>query len=82
MDIIIQDGLHTFDANVSFLEGSLDHLHPGGIYVTEDIMWCHVDKWYSRLETIYSKQYPTYKFAFVVLPKGPVNLLVVRPGTD
>ena len=36
-DIIIEDGLHTFEANVSFLEESLDHLCPGGIYVTEDI---------------------------------------------
>ena len=37
MDIIIEDGLHTFEANISFLEGSLDHLRPGGIYITEDV---------------------------------------------
>src|SRR5437870_4662385 len=45
VDIIIDDGLHTFEANVSFLEGSLDHLRPGGIYVCEDIMWNCVDEW-------------------------------------
>jgi len=79
MDIIIEDGLHTFEANVSFLEGSLDHLRPGGIYVAEDIMWSDVDKWYDRLEAIYSKKYPTYEFAFVVLAnRGCDNLLVVR----
>jgi hypothetical protein len=39
VDIIIEDGLHSLEANVAFLEGSLDHLRPGGIYVTEDIMW-------------------------------------------
>src|SRR5438270_1726472 len=66
-DIIIEDGLHTFEANVSFLEGSLDHLRPGGIYVAEDIAWSDVDEWYDRLETIYSTRYPTYEFAFVVL---------------
>jgi len=82
-DIIIEDGLHTFEANVSFLEGSLDHLRPGGIYVTEDIGWDSIDKWYDRLETIYSKQYPKYEFAFVVLSnRGHNNLLVVRRAGD
>jgi hypothetical protein len=85
VDIIIEDGLHTFEANVSFLEESLDHLLPGGIYICEDIMWNCVDEWCSRLEAIYSKQYPTYEFAFVVLPdrgNQANNLLVVRRGAD
>jgi hypothetical protein len=84
-DIIIEDGLHTFEANVSFLEGSLDHLRPGGIYICEDIMGDRVDEWCDRLETVYSKQYPTYEFAFVVLPDGgnlANNLLVVRRSAD
>jgi hypothetical protein len=85
VDIIIEDGLHTFEANISFLEGSLAHLRPGGLYITEDIMWNRVDEWCDRLETIYSKQYPTYEFAFVVLPdrgNESNNLLVVRRGAD
>jgi hypothetical protein len=45
VDIIIEDGLHTFEANVSFLEESLDHLRPGDIYICEDIMWNQVDQW-------------------------------------
>jgi len=81
-DIIIEDGLHTFEANISFLEESLDHLRPGGIYVAEDIAWNHVDEWYDRLETIYSKRYPTYEFAFVVLANRGFNLLVVRRAAD
>jgi SAM-dependent methyltransferase len=83
VDIIIEDGLHTFEANVSFLEESLDHLRPGGIYICEDIMWDCVDEWCNRVETMYSKQYPTYEFAFVVLPDGgnwANNLLVVQRG--
>ena len=82
VDIIIEDGLHTVEANVSFLEASIDHLRPGGIYVTEDIMRDHDREWYDRLETIYSKQYPTWEFAYVILPGGHANMLVVRRGGD
>ena len=82
VDIIIEDGLHTFEANVSFLEESLDRLRLGGIYITEDIMSCHRDEWYHRLETIYSQHYSTYEFSYVVLPGGPGDLLVVRRGAD
>src|SRR4029450_4369166 len=35
VDFLIEDGLHTFEANVTFLEESLNHLRPGGIYVCE-----------------------------------------------
>jgi SAM-dependent methyltransferase len=81
VDIIIEDGLHTFEANVSFLEGSLHHLRPGGIYIIEDIMCTDVDKWYDRLGTTYSKRYPEYDFAFVVLSNG-CNLLVIRRSAE
>lgn len=86
MDIIIEDGLHTFEANVSFLESSLEHLRPGGIYVIEDIEQGTVDRWYDELETIYSTRYKTYEFAFVVLPnylnRLDNNLLVIRRGVS
>jgi hypothetical protein len=81
-DILIEDGLHTFEGNISFLEGSLRHLRPGGIYVTEDIMLNDVEAWYDRLESVYSKQNPTYEFAFAVIARdgsgGSNNLLVIR----
>jgi SAM-dependent methyltransferase len=37
-DIIIDDGLHTFDANVCFLENSIHKLNPGGYFIIEDIV--------------------------------------------
>jgi SAM-dependent methyltransferase len=78
-DIIIEDGLHTFEANVSFLEASLDHLRPGGIYVVEDIGWEDIERWYERLDKVYSKQYPTHEFAFVVSAKhDDSNMLFIR----
>jgi hypothetical protein len=87
MDIIVEDGLHTFDANVSFLEGSLDRLRPGGIYVVEDIINKWNDDWCDLLETVYSKKYPNIEFAFVNLP-NPINphwdnnLLIIRRGLE
>lgn len=84
MDIIIEDGLHTFEANVSFLEGSLDHLRPGGFYVVEDVHREYIDKWRHRIEAIYSQRYPRHEFAFVALPHRfnlwDNNLLVIRRG--
>jgi len=78
-DIIIEDGLHTFDANISFLEGSLQHLRPGGIYVIEDIGWDTFEKWYDRLQNTYAKQFSDYEFAFAVLSeRGHNNILAIR----
>jgi glycosyltransferase involved in cell wall biosynthesis len=83
VDIIIEDGLHTFEANVTFLEESLDRLRPGGIYIAEDIMWNNIEDWFDRLETKYSKQFPKYQFAFVVLQNQACNnMLIARRDAD
>ena len=85
-DIIIEDGLHTFEGNVSFLEGSLNHLHPNGIYVIEDIGTEDLDKWYDRLEAVYAKQFPMFDFAVAALPNDSGlrdnNLLIIRRNGD
>jgi hypothetical protein len=36
-DIIVEDGLHTFNANVCFFENSIHKLAIGGYYIIEDI---------------------------------------------
>ena len=36
-DIIVDDGLHTFNANDTFLSNSFNKLNEGGIYIVEDI---------------------------------------------
>jgi SAM-dependent methyltransferase len=82
VDVLIEDGLHTFEANVSFLEGSLQHLRHGGIYIIEDVGSDTIETWRDRLETVYAPEYPDYEFVLLVLP-NPVNrqdnnLLVVR----
>ena len=37
VDIIIDDGLHTFEAGVAFFEAAFPHLAEDGIYVIEDV---------------------------------------------
>jgi SAM-dependent methyltransferase len=37
-DIIIEDGLHTFNANVCFFENSIHKLKPNGYFIIEDII--------------------------------------------
>jgi SAM-dependent methyltransferase len=37
-DIIIEDGLHEFSANETFLRNSIDFLKEGGIYIIEDLL--------------------------------------------
>jgi hypothetical protein len=82
MDIIIEDGLHTFEANLSFLEASIQHVRPGGFYVVEDILTSCKGAWFNQLENVYSKKYPDYEFAFVSLPnpinKADNNLLIAQ----
>ena len=82
VDVLIEDGLHTLEANISFLEGSLKHLRPGGIYVIEDIDRGKLEEWFDLLEAIYSKRYPNYEFALVALPAissaGDNNLLIIK----
>jgi SAM-dependent methyltransferase len=37
-DIIIEDGLHVFEASVCFFENSIRKLNPGGYFIIEDIL--------------------------------------------
>lgn len=81
VDIIIDDGLHTFEGNVSFLDGSLEQLRPGGVYSTEDILRQSIESWHKQLE-IYAQRFPNHEFAFVEIPTSlndyDSNMVIVR----
>lgn len=49
-DIIIDDGLHTYDANITFLENSIHMLNDGGIYIIEDITKEELYKYHKYFE--------------------------------
>ncbi|MDP9051308.1 MAG: hypothetical protein M3O31_11410, partial [Acidobacteriota bacterium] len=81
MDIIIEDGLHTFPANVSFLAGSLDHVCVGGTYVVEDIARKDLPLWHKQLP-IYVEEFPGFDFVLAELPNAlnshDNNMLIIR----
>jgi hypothetical protein len=81
LDIIIDDGLHTFFANCCFLEASLGKLNNSGIYVVEDIDDAYIGEWIQRLENKYQNDYSDYDFLLMRLPNKnnhrDNNILVV-----
>lgn len=38
-DVILEDGLHEYNANICFFENSIKHLNDDGIYIIEDIFY-------------------------------------------
>jgi hypothetical protein len=81
-DIVIEDGLHTFEANVSFLENSLQKVRRGGYYIVEDLRKDDLPKWRKLLQSRYSVTHAEFSFSIVILPwlfnKSDNVLLVAR----
>lgn len=80
-DIIIEDGLHEFDANVCFFENSIHKLKSGGYYIIEDIDKKLFDAFKVKLEE-WRLKYTELTFYLVILPsmRNPYdnNLLVIH----
>ncbi len=66
-DIIIDDGLHEFKANLTFLVNSIEHLKQGGIYIIEDLLPTDVLKFQQILDELKNQ------FRFVVILKLPTD---------
>jgi hypothetical protein len=81
MDIIIDDGLHTFEGNVSFMGGSLNQLRPGGTYIVEDILNDALPRWRNHLAAA-AEQFPNHEIALVEAPNPENqidnNMLIIR----
>ena len=43
-DVILEDGLHEYNANICFFENSIEHLSEDGTYIIEDIFYKDKDK--------------------------------------
>jgi SAM-dependent methyltransferase len=82
MDILVEDGLHTYAANLSFLDGSLEHLRPGGIYIVEDIATVELPRWREEFALRYGAHLGDYEAVLIELPNAvnprDNNLLLVH----
>lgn len=80
-DIIIDDGLHEFEANRIFLENSLHKLAVGGVYVIEDVLKGALEQWRSYLGE-FLQAYPNFKVNTICLehPKNKFdnNLILIQ----
>lgn len=66
-DILVEDGLHTYAANVSFFENSIQKLAPGGYYIIEDITMGDAGRFRGKLPE-WQAAYPHLSFELVTIP--------------
>lgn len=80
-DIIIEDGLHEFDANLNFFENSIHKLKKGGLFIIEDLNLQSLNKFKLILPKLSSKYY-YLNFEVVEIPNTQNhydnNLLIVK----
>jgi SAM-dependent methyltransferase len=66
-DIIIEDGLHTFNANVCFFENSIHKLKPNGFYIIEDIIYNEEHLFKNKIKE-WEKKYIGCSFTLIKIP--------------
>lgn len=67
-DIIIDDGLHTFDANKCLFENSIHKLNVGGVYIIEDILNGRDYDLCKQQVEVWKSTYPNCVFRFLPIP--------------
>ena len=84
-DIIIEDGLHTFNANVCFFENSIHKLNTNGYYIIEDILNNEKQLFDEKIKQ-WEIKYPDLFFNLLSIPSSvnnyDNNLLVVYKPLD
>jgi hypothetical protein len=66
-DIIIEDGLHTFDANVCFFENSIHKLKKNGYFIIEDVMYKELPLFVNKIN-VWKKNYKDCQFTILNVP--------------
>ena len=81
-DIIIDDGLHDFNANLNFLKNSLDKLNDGGYYIIEDVVNGELDFWKKEIKKLHN-EFPSFEFKIIKLKwtHDDNNLIVIKNKT-
>jgi hypothetical protein len=79
-DIIVEDGLHTFSANVCFFENSIHKLNSNGYYIIEDISINDIPLFNDKINE-WRELYKHLKFTLLKIPSRNSydnNLLVIH----
>lgn len=80
-DIIMDDGLHNFSANVCFFENSIHKLKKNGYYIIEDIGNDNINLFNNKI-TEWKLKYPYLSFTLLIIPSKTNNfdnnLLVIH----
>lgn len=72
-DIIIEDGLHEYEANICFFENSIHKLKIGGVFIIEDIINNTLLKWEQKIKE-WEKKYTNLNFNLVKIPSTVNNI--------
>lgn len=79
-DIIIEDGVHSFDASIIFLDNSLYKLKKNGCFIIEDIFIDDLNTWY-EYSKIFKKKYSNLEFEFFSIQYTNIvdnNIIVIK----
>jgi hypothetical protein len=68
-DIILDDGLHTFDANVCFFENSIHKLKQNGYFIIEDILSTYENLFINKIKE-WEIQYKDCSFRLLKIPSS------------
>ncbi|GHT07565.1 hypothetical protein FACS1894139_16070 [Planctomycetales bacterium] len=75
-DLMIDDGLHEFNANRILFENAIDRLANDGIYVVEDVVTPSLAQWQTYFDD--KKEYLVTYFAMNASSMSDNNLVVIR----
>jgi hypothetical protein len=79
-DIIVEDGLHVFEAQYLFMKNSLHKLKDGGFYICEDVRNKDFKRWESCLKDL-AEDYPEKTFELIKIDNPHNcwnNIIVIR----
>ena len=79
-DVILEDGLHEYNANITFFENSINHLSEDGVYIIEDVYYKDQVKFINYFKNL------NYNFSLVDIfhKKNIANncLIVIRKNNE
>jgi hypothetical protein len=80
-DIMIDDGLHTYEAGINLFNNSINYLTRFGYYIIEDIADLDLVRYLEYFSTRQEYSYVLCQFAKPMSKKGDDNLIIIQFAT-